>query len=199
MDLTELTRDIHRLTEDLNVWSSEFCIPFSTGQCLDVGSAIMGEQSSTPIGASDQPLKYPPGKHGSVYIFPSTYCGPESWPALLAILKQSTSSCSLFVRQVYKRKSNRRKVSNHISCCHCRLYESNSGATYTDDCLGAINVPKEYLKRVKKSGNNLKGLFIHDTLVYCLFSFPSLYCSHIIIMLLNSNEKDGLQVQTETP
>jgi hypothetical protein len=66
MDLTELTRDIHRLTEDLNVWSSEFCIPISTGQRLDVGSAAMGEKSSTPIGASDQPLKYPPGKHGSV-------------------------------------------------------------------------------------------------------------------------------------
>ena len=30
MDLTELMRDIHRLTEDLNVWSSEFCIPIST-------------------------------------------------------------------------------------------------------------------------------------------------------------------------
>jgi hypothetical protein len=38
----------------------------------------MGEKSSTPIGASDQPLKHLPGKHGSVYMFPSTYCGPES-------------------------------------------------------------------------------------------------------------------------
>jgi hypothetical protein len=63
MDLTKLTRDIHGLTDNLNVWSSEFCIPISIGQCLDIGSTAMGDKSSTPIGATDQPLKYPPGKN----------------------------------------------------------------------------------------------------------------------------------------
>jgi hypothetical protein len=157
MDLTELTRNIHRLTDDLNVWSSEFCIPISTGQCLDIGSAAMGDKSSTPIGATDQPLKYPSGKNGSLYMFPTTYLGLESWPALVEIVKQSISGCSLFVRQVSNRKSHMRKVSYHLSCCHCCWYESNSAATFTDDRVGPTNVPKEHLKRVKKSGNNLKG------------------------------------------
>ncbi len=173
MDLTELTRNIHRLTDDLNVWSSEFCIPISTRQCLDIGSAAMGDKSSTPIGATDQPLKYPPGKNGSLYMFPTTHLGLESWPALVEIVKQSISGCSLFVRQVSNRKCHMQKVSYHLSCCHCHWYESNSAATFTDDCVGPTNVPKEHLKRVKKSGNNLKGWFYHYTIVFCLFPFSS--------------------------
>lgn len=55
MDLTELTCDIKRLTDELNV----LCIPVSTGQCFDIGSSVMGDTSSTPIVATDQPLKYP--------------------------------------------------------------------------------------------------------------------------------------------
>ena len=86
MDLTEPTCDIKRLTDEF-VWSSNSCIPVSTGQWLDIGYSVMGDASSTPIGATDQPLKYPTGKNGSVYMLPTTYVGLESWPAYFGILK----------------------------------------------------------------------------------------------------------------
>ncbi len=91
---------------------------FSTGQCLDIGSSVMGDASSTPIGATDQPLKYPTGKNGFVFMFPTTYVGLESWPALLGILKQSISGCSLCVRQLSQRQSYLQKMTYHLSCCH---------------------------------------------------------------------------------
>ncbi len=46
----------------------------------------MGEESFTPIGATDQPPQYPPGKCGSVFMFPTTYSGEESWPVLCQTL-----------------------------------------------------------------------------------------------------------------
>jgi hypothetical protein len=113
--------------------------PFQPDNALMLVQLPWVKKSSTPIGASDQPLKYPSGKHSSVYMFPSTYCGIESWPALFAIMKQSISGCSIIVRQVYSKESSRWKFAYHMSCSHCCHYESNSGATYTDNCVGAIN------------------------------------------------------------
>ena len=199
MAWTELTRGIHRLTDDLNVWSSDLCIPLSIWQCLDNGSSAMGDASSTHIGATDQPLKYSPGKNGSLYTFPTAYVGLESWPALILRYWNSQSMVVLYLwDQVPTGNLTCGKCHFHLSCRYCHLYESNSAATFTDNRVGPTNVPYEHLKCVKKSGNNLKDVSFHYTILFLLFPFPSLYSAHIIILLLNRDKRDGLQVQKET-
>ena len=71
MDLPQVALEIQQLTQELNSWTSTFRLTLPSSESfLDLGCAAMGEESSTPIGSTDQPKKYPPGKNGSVYQFP---------------------------------------------------------------------------------------------------------------------------------
>ncbi len=153
MDLTQVTHNIKQLTEELNVWLSKFCTPISsTGLCLDISSAAMGEESFTPIGATDQPPQYPPGMCGSVFMFPTTYSGEESWPVLCQTLKESINGCSLITRQARTSPSHARKLSYQLSCSHSRNHDSKSRVIFKDDRVRPSNVSKEHLKCVKNLG-----------------------------------------------
>ncbi len=168
MDLTQVMHDIQQLTEELNVWLSKFCTPISsTGLCLDISFATMGEESFTPIGATDQPPQYPPGKCGSVFMFPTTYSGEESWPALCQTLKEAINGCFLITRQAYKSPSHVHKLSYQLSCSHCCIHESKSRVIFKNDRVGPSNIPKEHLKCVKNLGITPKvQLCINFFIVY---------------------------------
>ena len=85
MDYIKLASSIHDLTRSLTNWSSTVCIPTSeSGKFLDISCTAKGNSSSAPLGATNQPTKYPVGEqNGSFYRFdPALYHGQESWTDL---------------------------------------------------------------------------------------------------------------------
>jgi hypothetical protein len=174
MDLPQVASEIQELTQQLNVWTSTFRL--TSESFLDIGCAAMGEESSTPIGATDQPTKYPPGKNGSVYQFPTIYRGEELWPALYEIIQNSISGCTIAVQQTYPSQCQR-QAAYHLCCQHGRKHEGISKVIMQDHCVGPSNVPHEHLKFVKKSGNKSKGIVFFNVVSVSIITmkyYPSL-------------------------
>jgi len=97
MNYQHLTSDICRLVDENNQWSSTILIPQGDG-FLDISSALMGDLSATPVGATKQPTIFPTGKSASFYCFdPDLYQGEESWPTLKEMLINAAcvSGCRL--------------------------------------------------------------------------------------------------------
>jgi hypothetical protein len=117
-------------------------------------------------------------------MFPTTYCGEESWSALYDTLQNSISDCTISVRQKYKCRSSRRKLTYHLSCQHGHEHQNVSKVINKENLVGLSNVPTEHLKSVKKSENNCKGMcismwFVYPTLrqnlslIITMFFYPS--------------------------
>ncbi len=70
MNYQHLTSDICRLVDEINQWSCNIVIPQGDG-FLDISSALMGDFSATPVGATNQPNVYPSGKAASFYCLDS--------------------------------------------------------------------------------------------------------------------------------
>ncbi len=86
MKYHHLASDICRLVDENNQWSCTIVIPQGDG-FLDISSALMGDFSATPVGATNQPNVYPSGKAASFYCFdPDLYQGEQSWTTLKAML-----------------------------------------------------------------------------------------------------------------
>ena len=103
MDYNNLASSIQDLTRSLTNWSSTVCIPTSeSGKLLDISSAAKGKSSSTPLGATNQPTKYPTGEYkGSYYRFdPAIYHGQDSWEDLKRMLCKTgcVSGCKISTR-----------------------------------------------------------------------------------------------------
>ena len=114
MDYNNLTRSIQDLTCTLTKWSSTICIPTSeSGKLLDITSAAKGNSSSTPLGAMNQPTRYPTGKNGSFYMFdPALFHGPDSWDDLKDMLCKTgcVSGCKISTLYTRQESSFRKKV-----------------------------------------------------------------------------------------
>ena len=178
MDLPQVASDIQQLMQELNVWTSTFRVTLPSSESfLDIGCAALGEESCTPIGSTDQPTKYPPGKNGSVYQFPTTYCGEELWLALYEMIQNSISGCTISIHQTYPSRSLRRKATYHLCCQHGRKHEGISKVIMNDNCVGPSNVPHEHLKSVKKSGNKSKGIVFFN--VVCISIITILYVPYV--------------------
>jgi hypothetical protein len=97
LNYQHLTSDICRLVDENDKWSSTIVIPQGDG-FLDISSALMGDFSATPVGATNQLHVYPSGKVASFYRFdPDLYQGEKSWPSLKAMLINAgrVSGCRL--------------------------------------------------------------------------------------------------------
>jgi hypothetical protein len=109
MNYKAISNEICRLVEQMNVWSSTITIP-QGDEYLDISSAAMGKLSTTPIGASNQPLAFPKGKSASVYQFDPQIFNENSWPMLKDMLTKvgCVSGCRLAVSHVALRKTCKR-------------------------------------------------------------------------------------------
>jgi hypothetical protein len=77
MNYQHLTSDICRLVDENNQWTCTIVIPQGDG-FLDISSALIGDFSATPVGATNQPNVYPSGKAASFYCFdPDLYQGEQ--------------------------------------------------------------------------------------------------------------------------
>ena len=68
MNYESISKEICHLVEQSNIWSSTITIP-QDDNYVDISSAAMGKLSTTPIGASNQPVTFPKGKSASFYQF----------------------------------------------------------------------------------------------------------------------------------
>ena len=97
MNYQHVTSNICHLVDENNQWLSTIFIPQGDG-FLDISSALMGDLSATPVGATKQPTIFPTGKSASFYCFdPDLYQGEESWPTLKEMLINAAcvSGCRL--------------------------------------------------------------------------------------------------------
>ncbi len=97
MNYQHLTSYICRPVDENNQWSCTIVIPQGDG-FLDISSALIGDFSATPVGATNQPNVYPSGKAASFYPFdPDLYQGEQLGPTLKAMLINAghVSGCRL--------------------------------------------------------------------------------------------------------
>jgi hypothetical protein len=100
MNYQHVTSNICSLVDENNQWSSTILILQGDG-FLDISSALMGDLSVTPVGATEQPTVFSTGKSASFYCFdPDLYQEEESWPTLKEMLINAAhvSGCRLSTR-----------------------------------------------------------------------------------------------------
>jgi len=174
MDYIKLASSIHDLTRSLTNWSSTVCIPTSeSGKFLDISSAAKGNSSSAPLGATNQPTKYPVGEqNGSFYRFdPALYHGQESWTDLKRMLCKTgcVSGCQLSTRTTRKATPSKKK-SYDLCCQHYRTYESRTAITFTPGTVGPNNVIGEKMKRHKARRSKGKALTTSRTAMIYMYT-----------------------------
>jgi hypothetical protein len=176
MNYQHLTSGICRLVDENNQWSCTIVIPIGDG-FLDIFSALMGDFSATPVGATNQPNVYPSGKAASFYCFdPDLYKGEQSWPALKAMLINAgcVSGCRLTTKYSSLRVSINRKATYQLSCCHGVTVRKMGEFNFNGDNVGQCNVVKECIKRVKTVGA-MRGMCVDSILVVQICCLILLY------------------------
>jgi len=158
MSYQDLTNDICRLVNDCNVWSSTIVIP-DGDSVIVISSAANGADSSTPVGATNQPTSFPTGRNSSFYRFnPDKYYGEGSWSDMKDMITKAgcVSGCNISVR-TKTGASALRKVTYWLRCGHGFVIQDSGCSIYNGDDVGACNVVTERLKRVK-TRHALRGM-----------------------------------------
>ena len=150
MNYKGISNKICRLVEHMNVWSSTITIP-QGDEYLDISSAAMGKLSTTPIGASNQPVTFPKGKSASVYRFDPKIFNENSWPMLKDMLTKvgCVSGCRLTVSHADSRKTCNCLAAYTLRCTHGSVYQNYGASTFEEGNIGPSNVVSEFIKRVK--------------------------------------------------
>jgi hypothetical protein len=84
MNLKAISNEICHLVEQMDKLSSTIIIP-QNDEFLSISSVAMGNLSSSPHGATNQPDKHPKGKHASVNQFDPQILGsafPRNSPGI---------------------------------------------------------------------------------------------------------------------
>ena len=158
MNYDVVSKEISRLAELMNNWSSTIIIPQGDA-FLNISSAAQGKLSVTPDGATNQPNVYPKGKCGSLYRFDPDIYGENDWPKLKGMLSKvgCVSGCKLTTQFSYPSHSRHtRKATYYLSCTHAIKGRFSGSSIFNDDDIGPINVVTEQIKRTKTKGS-MKG------------------------------------------
>jgi hypothetical protein len=166
MNYESISNEICHLAEQANIWSSTITIP-QGDKYLDISSAAMGKLSTTPTGASNQPLTFPKGKSASVYRFDPEIFNENSWPKLKKMLTKvgCVSGCRLTVSHADTRKTCNCLAAYTLRCTHGYLFRNKGASTFEEGDVGPSNVVTEFIKRVKTKGAT-KGKFAMYGFVY---------------------------------
>jgi hypothetical protein len=150
-----LSKEISRLAELTNYWSSTIIIPQGDA-FLNISSAAQGKLSVTPDGATNQPNVYPKGQSPSLYRFDPDIFGENDWQKLKGMLSKvgCVSGCKLtthfsFPSHSPSKQSHTWKATYYISCTHAIKGQFSSSSIFNDDDIGPINVVTEQIKRIK--------------------------------------------------
>ena len=87
---------------EIQKWNQQFIID-DAGNSVDLASATLGQQSTTPLLASNQPTTFP---HRSVYRFDATrYKGMDSFSSLVLMIQNSLPRGTLFICAWFPKES----------------------------------------------------------------------------------------------
>jgi hypothetical protein len=180
MNYEFLSKEIIRLAELTNNWSSTIIIPQGDA-FLNISSAAQGKLSVTPDGATNQPNVYPKGQSPSLYRFDPDIFGENDWPKLKGMLSKvgCVSGCKLttqFSHPSYfpSKQSHLRKATYCLSCTHAIKGRFSGSSIFNDDDVGPINVVTEQIKRTKTKGS-LKGI-IEICFIFVRFLYIQIHC-----------------------
>jgi hypothetical protein len=156
LSLEDLTKNIVQLCDKCNVWSSTINIPHGKSDVLDISDAC-GPNPSTPNDAKVYPDQCPNGSSGSYYTFDPNLYGENSWDDLKSMLMTPgcVSGCTL-VQRSSRGRSHYRKCTRYLCCTHSLLVTDKSNSVYDGDNVGKSHVKPEFLKRNKRSKNDIK-------------------------------------------
>jgi len=158
MNYDEISKEICRLAELTNNWSSTIIIPQGDA-FLNISSAAQGKLSVTPDGATNQPNVYPKGQSPSLYRFDPDIFGENDWPKLKGMLCKvgCVSGCKLTTQfSKTSKQHHMRKATYCLSCTHAIKGRFTGSSIFNDDDIGPINVVTEQIKRTKTKGS-MKG------------------------------------------
>ena len=149
----------------LPVWLTKL----TSGIQIDVSSAALGDLSTTPVGATNQPDVFLKGKGFSVYRFDLDIYGEHSWPNILKMLTKTgcVSGCNLVTRCSCTVPTSQRKATHYLWCTHGLVIKNHGASIINEGDVGACNVVKEHVKHVKTPGAIKGELFLfYDTTLY---------------------------------
>ena len=167
MNYNVVSKEISRLAELTNNWSSTIIIPQGDA-FLNISSAAQGKLSVTPDGATNQPNVYPKGRSPSVYRFDPDIFGENDWQKLKGMLCKvgCVSGCKLTTQYSHpsespSKQSQSRKATYCLSCTHAIKGRFSGSSIFNDNDIGPINVVTEQIKRTKTKGS-MKGNSLYD-------------------------------------
>ena len=175
MSYQNLSEEINRLVDKTNEWSSTIVIPQGDLR-IDISSAAMGDSSATPAEATNQPVVFPKGKGLSFYRFDPDIYGEFSWPQIFKMFTKNgcVSGCNLVTRNSCTVPNSTRKATHYLWCTHGLVVKNHGASIINEGDVGACNVVKERVKRVKTPGA-IKGE--HDFVLYKLY-YSKLYYTY---------------------
>ena len=108
----------------------------------------MGKLSTTPIGASNQPVTFPKGKSASVYRFDPKIFNENSWPMLKDMLTKvgCVSGCRLTISHADSKKTCNHLAAYTVHCTHGSVYQNAGTSTFEESNVGPSNVVTEFIK-----------------------------------------------------
>ena len=175
MNYDVISKEISRLAELTNNWSSTIIIPQGDA-FLNISWAAQGKLSVTPDGATNQPNVYPKGQSPSLYRFDPDIFGENGWQKLKGMLSKvgCVSGCKLTTQYSYpshspSKQSHTRKATYYLSCTHAIKGRLSGSSIFNDDDIGPMNVVTEQIKRTKTKGSlkgNIEICFIFERLLY---------------------------------
>ena len=141
-----------------NEWHQQLFI-IHNDKWLDITSAALGKSSTTPIGAPDQPTKYP---YGSVYRLDTKFKGMDKKEDVIRMLRllEVHPGCAVTIRTTDTKYTSTRLGTWTLSCSQYRKPPKHQAADkeFKDDNYAQTKVNLPTTKRTKTEGTTNKGI-----------------------------------------
>ena len=138
----------------LKNWMEPLYIKQDDGTTCDASCACNGKASATPIGAKDQPSRFPPG---TCFRLPTSCKGVGDFDKVKALLQGDGSKLVVFQTPHPSRKSGYRKASYSVGCPSNRVDEIDDSA-FEDGKTAKKGIKSQTKLRTKSQGARLPGI-----------------------------------------
>ena len=153
-----LATELLYLRNDYKTWVTRLVVPHK-GSSLDICSAAMGKESTVPMNAPDQPVRYP---FKSKYRFDTKFKGINAIVDLKKMLKefQCCPGCDIPTKQSggAGRDSANRGGNWTLGCSHGRILENSAQKQFLNGDLKISNTIVQTIKKKKPTGSTYKGV-----------------------------------------
>ena len=150
-----------RSADNNNEWNQQLFI-IHNDKWLDISCAAMGKSSTTPLGAPDQPAKYP---YGSVYRLDTKFKGIEKCEEVIRLLRllDVHPGCAVTIRNTDQRYSSTRLGTWSLYCSQYRTPPHNTNNKVFDEgnfAQSKVKAPTtKHTNTAGTTNKNVVGMF----------------------------------------